>query len=52
MATINDDVDKILLYCGFNISYNRKDIAEDGFESFEDIMSLTEKGPGNLFKGL
>ena len=43
IVKISDDVDKILIYCGFNISSNRKDISEDVFESFEDIISLTEK---------
>ena len=51
MATINNDVDKILLYCGFNRISKQKEIADYGFESFEDIMLLTEKDIGNLSKG-
>ena len=42
MVAINNDVENILLY-GFNRSSNRKDISKDVFESFEDIISLTEK---------
>ena len=48
MATINDDVDKILIHCGFNISYNWKAISKYGFEFFEDIMQLTKKDIGNI----
>ena len=48
MAKINDDVEKSLLHCGFNSSSNRKYNSEDGFESFKDIMSLTEKDTGNI----
>ena len=48
MATINDDVDKILIRCGFNSSSNREDIAEYGFESLKNIMSLTMKDIVNL----
>ena len=51
MATINDDVDNILLCCGFNISYNYKYIALYGFDSFEEIMLLTKKDIGNISKG-
>ena len=51
MATIKNDVDKILLYCGFNRISKQKEIADYGFESFEDIMLLTEKDIGNLSKG-
>ena len=43
MEIINGDIDKILLYCGFNSSSNRKDLYMYVFESFEDSMSLTEK---------
>ena len=48
---INDGVDKVVIYFGFNRSSNRKDIAEYGFELFEDIMYLTEKDIGNISKG-
>ena len=51
METINDDVDKIFIHCGFNSISNRKDISEDGFESFKDIISLIEIDIGNIYKG-
>ena len=51
MSTINDDVDNILVYRGFNSSSKRKYIDDYGFESFEYIMLLTEKYIGNLSKG-
>ena len=50
METINGDVKNILIYCGFKIISNREEIDEDGFESFEDIMSMTEKDIGNISK--
>ena len=50
METINGDVENILIYCGFKIISNREEIDEDGFESFEDIMSMTEKDIGNISK--
>ena len=50
IATINDYIEKILRYCGFKISSNRKYIAEDVFELFGYIMSLTEKYIGNIPK--
>ena len=51
MATINYDVDKTLLYYGFNSSFNQKYIAEDVFDSYKEIMSLTEKYISNISKG-
>ena len=50
MATINNDVDKILIYCYFNSSSNCSIIAEYGKDSFEDIIPLTEKDIGNFPK--
>ena len=47
---IIDDVDKIMIYCGFDRNSNRKDIYEGAFESFENIISLTEKDIVNLSK--
>ena len=41
----------ILGYCGFADQRSRTDIAADGFESYEDIMLLTEKDIGSLSKG-
>ena len=52
METINDGVGKILIHCGFNSSLNREYIAEDVFELFEDIISLTEEDIFNLYKGV
>jgi hypothetical protein len=43
--------DTILEYCGFNLQANRNDIAADGFESFEDMLTLTEKDITSLAKG-
>ena len=48
---INDNIDTILRYCGFADEDDRISIAEDGFESLEDITSLTDKDVGNLAKG-
>ena len=50
IGTINYDVDKILLYCRFNSSYNRKDISMYRYGLFEYIMSLTEKYIGDISK--
>ena len=52
MATINDNFYHILLYCGFNIRSNHKDITKDGFEVFKYVIFLTEKEMGNLSKGV
>jgi hypothetical protein len=41
----------ILRYCGFAAANNRTSIAQDGFETFEDIMSLSEKDVSSLAKG-
>ena len=46
MATINDDVDKIMIHCGFNRSSNHKDFSAYGF------MLLNEKDVVNTSKGL
>ncbi len=45
---IDDDIDTILRYCGFAAANDRISIAQDGFESFEDIMSLSEKDVSSL----
>ena len=44
------DIDMILQYCGFDNPDSRTAIAEDGFESFADILSLTEKDVSSLAK--
>jgi hypothetical protein len=49
---IDDDIDTIPRYCGFAAANNRTSIAQDGFELFEDIMSLSEKDAISLAKGL
>jgi hypothetical protein len=48
---IDDNIDTILGYCGFAVAKDRISIAGDGFESFEDIMSLLEKDVSSLAKG-
>jgi hypothetical protein len=48
---IDHDIDTILRYCGFAQANDRMSIAQDGFESFEDIMSLSEKDVSSLAKG-
>jgi hypothetical protein len=48
---IDDDIDTILRYCGFAAANDRTSIAQDGFESFEDIMSLSEMDVSSLAKG-
>jgi hypothetical protein len=48
---IDDDIDTILRYCGFAVANDRISIAPDGFKSFEDIMSLSEKDVSSLAKG-
>jgi hypothetical protein len=47
---IHDDIGTILRYCGFARANDRISIAQDGFESFEDIMSLAEKYVSSLAK--
>jgi hypothetical protein len=47
---IDDDIDTILRYCGFAAANDRISIAQDGFESFEVIMSLSEKDVSSLAK--
>jgi hypothetical protein len=59
---INDDIDTILRYCGFagandrisdlSGANGRISIDQDGFKSFEDIMSQSEKGVSSLEKEL
>ena len=51
MVTINNYSDKMMLYCGFNKSSNRKYISEDVFALFEDIVLMTEKYIGDISKG-
>jgi hypothetical protein len=46
-----DDIDTILRYYGLATANDRISIAQDGFESFEDIMSLSEKDVSSLAKG-
>jgi hypothetical protein len=50
MADIDDDIDTIPMYCGFDQEANRE-IARDRFETFHDIMALTEKDISDLSKG-
>ena len=45
------NVDLILEYCGFAIDADRAAIADDGFESYDDMQSLTEKDVSALAKG-
>jgi hypothetical protein len=40
-----------LEYCGFTDQARRTDIAADGFESYDDVNTLTEKDIGSLAKG-
>jgi hypothetical protein len=42
---------QILTYCGFTALQDRTNIADDGFESYADMLSLTEKDIGTLAKG-
>ena len=44
-------IDLILAYVGFIVPDQRISIAEDGFESFDDMLSLTEKDVGSMAKG-
>jgi hypothetical protein len=48
---IDPDMDQILKWCGFTKVQDRKDISQDGFQSFDDIMALTEKDITDLGKG-
>jgi hypothetical protein len=41
----------ILTYCGFETDAQRNSIAEDGFESYADLLSLTVKDVTSLAKG-
>lgn len=45
------NMDLILEYCGFAADADRTAIAEDGFESYDDMQSLTEKDVSALAKG-
>jgi hypothetical protein len=45
------EIDLILEYCGFTDARGRTDIAADGFESYDDITSLTDKDIASLSKG-
>jgi hypothetical protein len=47
---IDDVIDTILRYCGFAVANDRISIAKDGFETFEDIMSVSEKDVSSLAK--
>jgi hypothetical protein len=44
------NIDTILEYCGFTVQANRTSIADDGFESFADLLSLTDYDMGILAK--
>jgi hypothetical protein len=44
-------ISTILEYCGFTNAGDRTNIAQDGFESFDDILTLSEKDIGSLSKG-
>jgi hypothetical protein len=46
-----DEIDTILGYCGFTSQASRDNIQADGFESYEDILSLAEKDIASLSKG-
>jgi hypothetical protein len=48
---IDPDIELILEYCGFEGVPGRLNISIDGFGSFDDILSLTEKDIGDLAKG-
>jgi hypothetical protein len=48
---IDDDIDTILRYWGLAAANDKTSIAQDGFELFEDIMSLSEKDMSSLAKG-
>jgi hypothetical protein len=45
------EIDTILEHCGFADQARRTDIAADGFESYDDVNTLTEKDIGSLAKG-
>ena len=45
------DIDKILEYSGFDDSAQRIIITEDGFESYDDILTLGDSDIMNLAKG-
>ena len=45
------EIDLILEHCGFADQARRDDIASDGFESCDDVNTLTEKDVGSLAKG-
>jgi len=44
-------IDSILEYCGFAQQDARNSIVEDGFGSYQELLSLTEKDIGALAKG-
>jgi hypothetical protein len=48
---IDDDINTILRYCGFAGENNRINIKQDGFKSFDDIISLSGKDVNSLAKG-
>ena len=45
------EIDKILEYSGFDDSAQRTIIAADGFESYDDILTLGDSNIVNLAKG-
>jgi hypothetical protein len=51
MAAIDPEITQILQYCGFQVAAERTSIAQDGFESYDDIMLLTENDIASPAKG-
>jgi hypothetical protein len=53
MAAIiaNVEIDTILMYCGFENPASRQAIAEDGFNSYQDIAGLDDKDVNSLADG-
>jgi hypothetical protein len=44
-------IDRIIHYCGFRTPAMRRDIRADGFDSFADLLRLTDKDVMALSKG-
>jgi hypothetical protein len=44
-------ISTILEYCGFVNAGDRTNVVQDGFESFDNILSLSEKDINSLSKG-
>jgi hypothetical protein len=45
------DIDTVLTYCGFDQPETRANIALDGFDSFDELMNLSEANIDELAKG-